>query len=848
MNMGSRLVRAGVICLAWVFASLGGPPAPQPPDKPARTDRHGDVLPSEAITRLGSVRFRIDDAVIGGLLGFTQDGKTLVWHGRTGAFTWDAATGRLLHRFPDASKGNVFFLGQSLSPDGKLLAVPSQTGAQIWEVPTAKLVRTLGTAPVFWTSFSPDGKTLAIDRRGGDDPIELWDVAGGRKTGSLKAAEPGGLFGYTADGKSLITSKRSGLFLFWDLATGKQVRQFRTGMAAWRRTYSPDGKHLALTTYRPSGSYDDLRLWDVIGDKELRRLVSAVRPMVRKMPYYSLSEVAFLDDQTLLTVGIDDTIIVWDLTSGKERRRFGDEIYDPVGLAIAPERKTIAVATGAASIRLFDLNTGKERQAAEGSHPLAIQAAVVIPDGRTVATAGGKAIMLWDPATGMPRGRLEGHQGYVTALRLLPDGRTLLSSAADHTLRFWDVRTAKELRRIEVDAKPGDFIKLLAVSRDGLSLAFGGVGSTVVILDAGTGKERGRLPGYDNMVYGAAFGPDERTLVSWDNQQRLRVWGVPARRVRKEFAFPEQAQRVRAVTVDGVFTDPVAVSPDGRTLAYGGDRGAVALYDLATGEEIRWFARFPEFLTVSAFTPDGKTLALASSRTPTVHLVEVVTGQERYRLSGANAAPTALAFSADGKRLISGHVDTTCLVWDLTGYLSAKVAIGKALTPAELDTLWGDLAGLDAEAAFRAIRQLAASPEQAVPLLKKQLRPVPPADEKRIAVLLPELDSGRFAVHDQAARELEGMGEAAVPAFQRALKGKLSFEARRRVETLLDKQLRQRHSPSPQRLQALRSLEVLELIGTPVAYGVLGSLAGGTSGAQVTEEASAVLLRRDTKQ
>jgi hypothetical protein len=301
------------------------------------------------------------------------------------------------------------------------------------------------------------------------------------------------------------------------------------------------------------------------------------------------------------------------------------------------------------------------------------------------------------------------------------------------------------------------------------------------------------------------------------------------------------------VSIDGVFTDPVAVSPNGRTLAFGGERGAVALYDLSTGQEIRWLAKFPEFLSTVAFSADGKTLALASSRAPTIHLVEVLTGQERRRLVGANAAPTALAFSADGKMLISGHVDTTVLVWDLTGGLPVKAAWGKALAPAELDVLWADLSGLEAAKAYQAIRRLAASPEQAVPFLRNRLRPVAPVDEKRIAILLADLDSARFAVRDKAAKALEEMGEAAIAAFQRALKGEFSFEARRRVETLLDKQLRQRQFPSPERLRAVRALEVLEGVGSPEAVGVLKILAGGAPNARITEEALASMGRLSSR-
>ena len=61
---------------------------------------------------------------------------------------------------------------------------------------------------------------------------------------------------------------------------------------------------------------------------------------------------------------------------------------------------------------------------------------------------------------------------------------------------------------------------------------------------------------------------------------------------------------------------------------------------------------------------------------------------------------------------------------------------------------------------------------------------------------------------------------------------------RRRVETLMDKWGKQ---PLP--LEILRSLEVLEWIGSYEARQVLESIAKGASGAQLTREAEASVRR-----
>jgi hypothetical protein len=141
------------------------------------------------------------------------------------------------------------------------------------------------------------------------------------------------------------------------------------------------------------------------------------------------------------------------------------------------------------------------------------------------------------------------------------------------------------------------------------------------------------------------------------------------------------------------------------------------------------------------------------------------------------------------------------------------------------------------------VRRLVSSPDEAVRYLGARLSPVPAADEKRLARLIADLDSDRFAVRARAAKELEGLGELAVGACRKALTGKLPLEGRRRLEALVETQEQMWRAPSPERLRTLRALETLERVGTPAARGVLTALAGGAPGARLTREAAASVRR-----
>jgi hypothetical protein len=166
----------------------------------------------------------------------------------------------------------------------------------------------------------------------------------------------------------------------------------------------------------------------------------------------------------------------------------------------------------------------------------------------------------------------------------------------------------------------------------------------------------------------------------------------------------------------------------------------------------------------------------------------------------------------------------------------------RPLSAAEVDRYWVALAGDDTEAAEDAIGYLGGAPaadRQTVPFLQRHLKAALPPDQTRLRRLIADLDSDQFATREKAQRELEGIGEDAAPALRKALAGGPSAEARRRIELVL-----QRPRPlSPETLQAIRAVEVLETIGTADARQLLETIARGEPEAGLTRAARASLER-----
>src|SRR5262249_51142016 len=113
-------------------------------------------------------------------------------------------------------------------------------------------------------------------------------------------------------------------------------------------------------------------------------------------------------------------------------------------------------------------------------------------------------------------------------------------------------------------------------------------------------------------------------------------------------------------------------SPDSRTISVAGE-SYVMLWDAATGRMVREFEHVPstrwrlgyDGRRLLTFSPDGS-LPAAAGVYDSIHLWSVATGREVDTLQGPGGKVLSLAFSPDGRRLITGSEDTTALVWDLT--------------------------------------------------------------------------------------------------------------------------------------------------------------------------------------
>jgi WD40 repeat protein len=579
-------------------------------------------------------------------LVFSGDGRRLVGY-KNSVIIWDVATGRKLHSY---APGLLMGLEQYLvSFDGRRLLVVRETNAvEVLEAETGRVLKTLLRGEqrrldevTRRVAAAPDWKTFFVYGEGG--LVRALDASSGATRFSFKASP-----------RRLSLSLDGALLAFADEATrALVVSDAATGRELWRKpdanspwlTFDASGKQL-IAFHETGVAAFDARTGQEAGKWPGVRSNPADNKFERELSFLPLPDGSGYAFNPPNPRNIEIDILNRD---SRVLRTLAGRASTIADVAFSPDGRTLVLAPNdhvsgdsREDDAVFLLNYADGTQGRALIQPKGgVMHLAYSPDGKRLATAGLTSLTLWDLEKGGVLSELESSVSYGN-LAFSPDGK-LLASFNYKNLTLWDTSSGQVVRQLSENKETVHFV---AFSPDGrLLVAVNNVRKEVVLWDVATGQPARTIPQVSGTL---AFSPGGKVFAANDPEGHVifvdpttgatvsRVAAAPARASARQMlvghfrlTYSPDGKRLAAVAI--------VLNPQGkvRLQMQGSPQRAdvfIRLWDTATGAELRTLDGHSEFIMSLAFSGDGRYL-LSGGQDRLAKLWEVESGRELASLT-----------------------------------------------------------------------------------------------------------------------------------------------------------------------------------------------------------------------
>ncbi|MGL4322799.1 MAG: c-type cytochrome [Beijerinckiaceae bacterium] len=224
-------------------------------------------------------------------------------------------------------------------------------------------------------------------------------------------------------------------------------------------------------------------------------------------------------------------------------------------------------------------------------HGSAVNAVTFMPDGRLITAGEDGKMALWRKGNSTPDMIFTGHTAPISAVAA--DGAWIASASWDRTVRLWHIATGEKI----ILEGHGDNVNAVAFSADGAHVISAGYDATVRLWPRAGGTPKIiRTPSPVNALAVARDG----AVITAHADGQLRM-------------FQSDGTLVHTIEAAPAPLISLALSPDGKTIAAAGLRGAVVLINRADPAPKKMLVGPALPVWALAFTPDGRTILAAGS-------------------------------------------------------------------------------------------------------------------------------------------------------------------------------------------------------------------------------------------
>ncbi|KAG2741235.1 WD40 repeat-like protein [Suillus brevipes Sb2] len=262
------------------------------------------------------------------------------------------------------------------------------------------------------------------------------------------------------------------------------------------------------------------------------------------------------------------------------------------------------------------------------------------------------------------RQKFEGHTEPVWGAMHLPGGQRIVTCSLDGSLRVWNVKSGKQ---IGDDWRDGDSpVWCIALSPDGKKVVSGSYDGAVRLWDIDTRKVVKKWTGHTEGVTSVCWSRDGRRVLSGSRDGTARQWEVESGET-----IPEPNEIILASIETGHnYVYAVVYSPDTNLIATGGwdcrddNECSIKIWDAKTGKLVATLKEHTNMVWCLAWTKDGKTL-ISGSWDSSIRTWNTTKWKQTAVLDEHTDRVIGIAISPNDRILASVSQDKTARLWNL---------------------------------------------------------------------------------------------------------------------------------------------------------------------------------------